>query len=110
MEENGENEMTTTPIASALENETSTNSPFSNYGPGAPVNGYGNGASPESGGYVSQSPELGFQTDLLDAQQDLITAQHAFLHNGDQGNLLGAQYRFIMAQMSVLARLGVYGN
>lgn len=51
-----------------------------------------------------------FMVDLLDAQQDLITAQHQFLHGSDTTQLLAAQNRFIMAQMNVLQRLGVYGQ
>lgn len=50
-----------------------------------------------------------YLTDLIDAQQDLIRAQHNFLHDSDQRGLLVAQQKFLQVQTSVIGRLGVFG-
>lgn len=50
-----------------------------------------------------------FMTDILDAQQRLISAQHQFLHDNDLQALARAQLDVIGVQTSVLQRLGVYG-
>lgn len=50
-----------------------------------------------------------FLSDLLDGQQKLISAQHAFLHDSDMKALAAAQRNFIMCQAVVLSRLGVFG-
>jgi hypothetical protein len=50
-----------------------------------------------------------YLTDLINAQQDLIAAQHVFLQSGDQRQLLTAQQRFLQVQTSVIGRLGVFG-
>ena len=84
--------MTTTPIASQLAEEQLLGDNI-------------NGSDPAQ----NLTAPKDFMVDLLDAQQDLITAQHQFLHGSDTSALLAAQNRFIMAQMDVLRRLGVYG-
>jgi hypothetical protein len=48
-------------------------------------------------------------SELLDGQQVLISAQHEFLRDHDMTRLAAAQRRFIMVQMSVLNRLGIFG-
>jgi hypothetical protein len=50
-----------------------------------------------------------YLTDLINAQQDLIAAQHRFLQEGDQRSLLTAQQQFLQVQTSVIGRLGVFG-
>jgi hypothetical protein len=50
-----------------------------------------------------------YLTDLINAQQDLIAAQHRFLQEGDQRGLLTAQQQFLQVQTSVIGRLGVFG-
>ena len=50
-----------------------------------------------------------FMTDLLDAQQRLISAQHQVLHDGNTAALAKAQLDVIGVQSSVLMRMGVFG-
>jgi hypothetical protein len=89
----------TTPIASQLDDERQHTGP--------------NGFDQQRKSYEAEDGNAAathdFMVDLLDAQQDLITAQHQFLHGSDTTALLAAQNRFIVAQMNVLTRLGVYG-
>jgi hypothetical protein len=51
-----------------------------------------------------------FVTNIVDAQQRLITAQHQVLHDGDLHKLARAQLDVITIQNSVLDQLGVFGN
>lgn len=50
-----------------------------------------------------------FLSDLLDGQQQLITAQYQFLRDGDQARLLAAQRDMVQCQTMVLNRLGIFG-
>ena len=56
-----------------------------------------------------QTPGDGFMSDLLDAQQRLISAQHQFLHDQDMRVLARAQLDVIGVQTNVLQRLGIFG-
>lgn len=47
--------------------------------------------------------------DVLDAQQQLISAQHMYLHDNDPAKLLRAQLSVINVYNGVLDRLGVFG-
>jgi hypothetical protein len=97
------------PIAADVENE---------------LNGTERGkqASRHAGGYpglASENVQFGpisssltgndFLSDLLDAQQRLISAQHQYLHDNDMRALARAQLDVIGVQNSVLGRLGVFG-
>lgn len=50
-----------------------------------------------------------YLSDILDAQQQLISAQHQYLHDNDPAKLLRAQLNVIGVYNGVLDRLGVYG-
>ena len=50
-----------------------------------------------------------FMTDVLDAQQRLISAQHQFLHDTDMTKLARAQLEVITVQTSVMQRTGFFG-
>jgi len=58
---------------------------------------------------TSVPQDQSYLTDLINAQQDLIAAQHRFLQEGDQRGLLTAQQQFLQVQTSVIGRLGVFG-
>jgi hypothetical protein len=61
--------------------------------------------------FTPNAPNLSqdFTAELIDAQQDLIAAQHQFLRDGVQTRLLAAQQRFLQVQTAVIGRLGVFG-
>lgn len=60
---------------------------------------------PFDGGVTGTS----YLSDILDAQQQLISAQHLYLHDNDPAKLLRAQLHVIGVYNGVLDRLGVFG-
>lgn len=50
-----------------------------------------------------------YLSDILDAQNQLISAQHQLLHDNDPAKLLRAQLHVIGVYNGVLDRLGVFG-
>lgn len=86
-----------------------------NFDPDTPKNGvHPNHARTEAG--YEEMPQNGripgangYMTVILDAQQQLISAQYQFLHDNNMSSLLRAQLNVIQAQTSVLDRLGVFG-
>jgi hypothetical protein len=57
----------------------------------------------------SRAAGTSYLSDILDAQQQLISAQHQYLHDNDPAKLLRAQLNVIGVYNGVLDRLGVYG-
>lgn len=102
-----------TPIAEAAEQELNGSerdkqAARRNVYPGgeyAPYDGTHSGRA--SGTPITSNAD--FMTDLLDAQQRLISAHHQYLHDSDMTALARAQLDVINVHNSVLGRLGVFG-
>jgi hypothetical protein len=93
------------PIAESLDNEMHDGSQDAKHLNGARAEaGYPD--PPNISGQFSQQQVM---SDLLDAQQQLISAQHQYLHDGNTPQLLRAQRDFIMRQTAAMTQLGMFG-
>lgn len=85
-----------------------TTGPFPGDQAGRMAHGYP-GQNEERMSSDSRFSGTSYLSDVLDAQQQLISAQHMYLHDNDPAKLLRAQLHVIGVYNGVLDRLGVFG-